>query len=65
MGRGQPGSVSKFPPFLWVKLWVGWVGGWGGGGGGLGWLGGGGLVGGGGGDIQKLTDIFSLWYAFF
>ena len=22
---GQPGSVSKFPPFLWVKLWVGWV----------------------------------------
>ena len=19
-------SVSKFPPFLWVKLWVGWVG---------------------------------------
>ena len=23
---GQPGSVSKFPPFLWVKLWVGWVG---------------------------------------
>ena len=25
MGRGQPGSVSKFPPFLWVKLWVGWV----------------------------------------
>ena len=26
MGRGQPGSVSKFPPFLWVKLWVGWVG---------------------------------------
>ena len=23
MGRGQPGSVSKFPPFLWVKLWVG------------------------------------------
>ena len=20
MGRGQPGSVSKFPPFLWVKL---------------------------------------------
>ena len=20
---GQPGSVSKFPPFLWVKLWVG------------------------------------------
>ena len=26
MGRGQPGSVSKFPPFLWVKLWVWWVG---------------------------------------
>ena len=26
MGRGQPGSVSKFPPLLWVKLWVGWVG---------------------------------------
>ena len=26
MGRGQPGSVSKFPPFLWVKLWVGRVG---------------------------------------
>ena len=25
---GQPGSVSKFPPFLWVKLWVGWVGRW-------------------------------------
>ena len=23
---GQPGSVSKFQPFLWVKLWVGWVG---------------------------------------
>ena len=23
---GQPGSVSKFPPLLWVKLWVGWVG---------------------------------------
>ena len=23
---GQPGSVSKFPPFFWVKLWVGWVG---------------------------------------
>ena len=23
---GQPGSVSKFPPFLWVELWVGWVG---------------------------------------
>ena len=23
---GQPGSVSNFPPFLWVKLWVGWVG---------------------------------------
>ena len=23
---GQPGSVSKFPTFLWVKLWVGWVG---------------------------------------
>ena len=23
---GQPGSVSKFPPFLWVKLWMGWVG---------------------------------------
>ena len=23
---GQPGSVSKFPSFLWVKLWVGWVG---------------------------------------
>ena len=23
---GQPGSVSKFPPFLWVNLWVGWVG---------------------------------------
>ena len=23
---GQPGSVYKFPPFLWVKLWVGWVG---------------------------------------
>ena len=23
---GQPGSVSKFPPFLCVKLWVGWVG---------------------------------------
>ena len=23
---GQPGSVSKFPPFLWVKLWVWWVG---------------------------------------
>ena len=23
---GQPGSVSKFPPFLWVKLWVEWVG---------------------------------------
>ena len=23
---GQPGSVSKFPPFLWVQLWVGWVG---------------------------------------
>ena len=23
---GQPGSVSIFPPFLWVKLWVGWVG---------------------------------------
>ena len=23
---GQPGRVSKFPPFLWVKLWVGWVG---------------------------------------
>ena len=23
---GQPGSVSKFPPFVWVKLWVGWVG---------------------------------------
>ena len=22
----QPGSVYKFPPFLWVKLWVGWVG---------------------------------------
>ena len=22
----QPGSVSKCPPFLWVKLWVGWVG---------------------------------------
>ena len=27
MGRGQPGSVSKFPPLLWVKC--GW-GGWGG-----------------------------------
>ena len=27
MGWGQPGSVSKVPPFLWVKLWVG---GWGG-----------------------------------
>ena len=26
MGRGQPGSVSKFPLLLWVKLWVGWVG---------------------------------------
>ena len=26
MGRGQPGSVSKFLPLLWVKLWVGWVG---------------------------------------
>ena len=26
MGRGQPGSVTKFSPFLWVKLWVGWVG---------------------------------------
>ena len=26
MGRGQPGSVSKFPPFLWVNLWVEWVG---------------------------------------
>ena len=26
MGRGQPGSVSKFPPLLWVKLWVRWVG---------------------------------------
>ena len=26
MGRGQPGSVSKFPPLLLVKLWVGWVG---------------------------------------
>ena len=23
---GQPGSVSKFPRFVWVKLWVGWVG---------------------------------------
>ena len=23
---GQPGSVSKFPPFLWVKLCVEWVG---------------------------------------
>ena len=23
---GQPGSVSKFPQFLCVKLWVGWVG---------------------------------------
>ena len=23
---GQPGSVSKFPPLFWVKLWVGWVG---------------------------------------
>ena len=23
---GQPGSVSKFPLFVWVKLWVGWVG---------------------------------------
>ena len=23
---GQPGSVFKFPPLLWVKLWVGWVG---------------------------------------
>ena len=23
---GQPGSLSKFPQFLWVKLWVGWVG---------------------------------------
>ena len=23
---GQPGSVSKFPPFVWIKLWVGWVG---------------------------------------
>ena len=23
---GQSGSVSKFPPFLCVKLWVGWVG---------------------------------------
>ena len=23
---GQPGNVSKFSPFLWVKLWVGWVG---------------------------------------
>ena len=23
---GQPGSVSKFPPFLCVNLWVGWVG---------------------------------------
>ena len=23
---GRPGSVSKFPPLLWVKLWVGWVG---------------------------------------
>ena len=23
---GQPGSVSKFPPLSWVKLWVGWVG---------------------------------------
>ena len=23
---GQPGSVSKFPPLLWVNLWVGWVG---------------------------------------
>ena len=23
---GQPGSVYKFPPFLWVKLWVGRVG---------------------------------------
>ena len=23
---GQPGSVSKFAPFLWVKLWVGWAG---------------------------------------
>ena len=23
---GQPGSFSKFPPLLWVKLWVGWVG---------------------------------------
>ena len=33
---GQPGSVYKFPPFLWIKLWVG------------GW----------GGDIQKLADIF-------
>ena len=26
MGQGQPGGVPKFPPFLWVKLWVGWVG---------------------------------------
>ena len=26
MGRGQPGSVSKFPPLLWVELWVGWMG---------------------------------------
>ena len=26
MGQGQPGSVSKFPPFLWVNLWVGRVG---------------------------------------
>ena len=23
---GQSGSVSKFPPFVCVKLWVGWVG---------------------------------------
>ena len=26
MGRGQPGSVSKFPPLLWVKLWGVWGG---------------------------------------
>ena len=25
MGQSQPGSISKFPPLLWVKLWVGWV----------------------------------------
>ena len=47
---GQPGSVSKFPLFWWVKLWVGWVDrgdgidlwghamGGGGGGGGWRWL---------------------------